>query len=554
NKILILIDGVQINELNSGGFYGGGQYNLANVERIEVVYGPASVIYGTNAVSGIINIITKSTKREPVFFANALFGNFNTYYTDVNFNYYNDEKDMGFLMSGMYKTTEKVDLTGSAGDYNWTDEMENFENDYSFDTKFHYKTFSAGINYQNRQSSTATHYPSVGTIYRDYGTLWNMQFINAYIKHKYKINEKLSIKTTLYNRNATVLANSVKIVTDTAQKAYFRPNYLLGAESIINYRYKEKLYATGGLIYEYEKLANGYSNTYSNSPDIKPPKPVMPEMQGNTLFSTFAQMQYKLPFNFQIVAGLRFDNSSFYKQVLTPRVGIIFNAKNTTLRVLYSEAFRAPKPWDYTDGLGNIDLKPEKMETYEFSGMYSFGKYIRAEISVYKNYLYNALTKKFINANYFWDNQGNINTDGVEFAFNYGKRNLKFYGNYTYNYSSDENGLLIPEIAIHMANLGTTYSFFKYISINLRANYIGRRKNTKTITQTGTNFIEPAVIFHSTLSVLKYKNADIQLIVKNLLDTKYYHTSNLEPERYRQPQRTIMFKLGYRVNNFKPKK
>ena len=58
NKILLLMDGIQINELNSGGFYGGGQFNLANIERIEVVYGPASALYGTNAVSGIINLIT----------------------------------------------------------------------------------------------------------------------------------------------------------------------------------------------------------------------------------------------------------------------------------------------------------------------------------------------------------------------------------------------------------------------------------------------------------------------------------------------------------------
>jgi len=62
NLILVLIDGIQNNELNSGGFYGGGQYNLSNVEKIEVVYGPASALYGTNAVSGIINIITKNAK------------------------------------------------------------------------------------------------------------------------------------------------------------------------------------------------------------------------------------------------------------------------------------------------------------------------------------------------------------------------------------------------------------------------------------------------------------------------------------------------------------
>ena len=56
NLILVMIDGVQINELNSGGFYGGYHYNLQNIKRIEVVYGPSSALYGTNAISGIIKI------------------------------------------------------------------------------------------------------------------------------------------------------------------------------------------------------------------------------------------------------------------------------------------------------------------------------------------------------------------------------------------------------------------------------------------------------------------------------------------------------------------
>ncbi len=63
NLILLLVDGIQINEINSGGFYAGGQFILSDVETIEVVYGPASAMYGTNAVSGIINIITKKVQK-----------------------------------------------------------------------------------------------------------------------------------------------------------------------------------------------------------------------------------------------------------------------------------------------------------------------------------------------------------------------------------------------------------------------------------------------------------------------------------------------------------
>jgi len=106
NLTLLLIDGVMVNELNSGGFYGGGQYNLSNIERIEVIYGPSSVVYGTNAVSGIINIVTKSAKDER-FSIKTMAGNFNTFASDFNYCYVSENEDFGISVAGMIKKTDK---------------------------------------------------------------------------------------------------------------------------------------------------------------------------------------------------------------------------------------------------------------------------------------------------------------------------------------------------------------------------------------------------------------------------------------------------------------
>ena len=84
NLILLLVDGVQINELNSGGYYGGGQFDLSNTERIEVVYGPSSALYGTNAVSGIINIITKKGGASPSLSVTGRIGTENTAAGDLS--------------------------------------------------------------------------------------------------------------------------------------------------------------------------------------------------------------------------------------------------------------------------------------------------------------------------------------------------------------------------------------------------------------------------------------------------------------------------------------
>ncbi|MFC1852194.1 TonB-dependent receptor plug domain-containing protein [candidate division CSSED10-310 bacterium] len=166
NLILVMVDGVLINELNSGGFYGGGQFNLSNVRLIEIVYGPASALYGTNAISGIINIITNVPGNDLGGHISILAGSFNTANYDFRYNYFNADKKLGFNLSGMFKQTEKADLKNHEGDDNWTDSMENFEDDLSFDAKVNYKNFTAGIIFQDKQASRTTNYKTVGSDYQ----------------------------------------------------------------------------------------------------------------------------------------------------------------------------------------------------------------------------------------------------------------------------------------------------------------------------------------------------------------------------------------------------
>ncbi|MEY3220569.1 MAG: hypothetical protein RIT27_1926 [Pseudomonadota bacterium] len=62
-KVLLLIDGIQMNERNYGSFALGNHYPLEHIERIEIVRGPGSVNYGGLAELGVINIITKNSEE-----------------------------------------------------------------------------------------------------------------------------------------------------------------------------------------------------------------------------------------------------------------------------------------------------------------------------------------------------------------------------------------------------------------------------------------------------------------------------------------------------------
>jgi len=547
NLTLLLINGIQINELNSGGFYGGAQYNLDNVERIEVIYGPSSVAYGTNALTGIINIVTKAPDSD-YRNLNTEVGMFNTIGNNFTISKKYEKSDFGFIASGMMKRSEKADLKGNNGDNNWTDLMENFENDYSFDLKIKYKNLSFGSNSIYKQASNTTLFRSIGTNFLDYGSSWNILFANQYLKYNKSISESFDYNITLYNRNTTVLNNTIYAVYDTSQMGYYRPNNLTGIENVINYKSGNYFSATGGITLEYESLAKKNSVTYSGSKDIKPAKPQRPDMANNYLASFFLEPRVNLSENLFLSGGLRFDKSSIYDTKLTPRLGIVYKPEKSIFRLSYSEGFRAPKAWDYTDGIGNPDLLPEKMESFEGSAGFNLHENFRLNITAYYNSLTNAIKREVTPSGYRWSNTGELNVTGLELYSKYSKGNFKSSISYTYNNSVDGNKMEVPEIAKNSANINLTYSPERNLIINLRGDYLGKRLNVYKITATNSMYIDPYFVLNGSISMTDIMGFDFQLSAWNILDSEYYHSSNRDPERYRQPQRTLLLSIGYTFN------
>ncbi len=555
NKILLLVDGVQINELNSGGFYAGGHFNLANVDRIEVVYGPASALYGTNAVSGIISVYTRDPKNAPGGQARILAGSFRTGLADIRFGMYDKKSDFGFSLSAMLKTSEKADLKGTNGDSNWTQNMENFENDAAVDARVRYKDFSAGFLYQDKDTSYATALLTAGDgidpPVSDHGVNWHIRFLNAWAAYVHDRAKTWAFRSVAYYRNSTVPDDTVPVIelaTDDSpgrQYRYFRPNSLLGNESLFRWTPGSRWHFSFGLVLEQESLAEAISITTSDAAIRRPPAPPKPGMMTNSLVSVFAQSQISLSKTADLFLGWRHDESSYYGAVDTPRLGIVYNRGKLTLKVLYGQAFRAPKPWDYTNGLGNPNLNPEKANSFEASGGWSFSKYVHLDLAAYHNRLDNLLTRATEGINWRWVNSGTLKTDGMEASLEYRRGRLNAYINYTYTSSRAVGNEQVPEIAPHGGNAGIRFTFAPNFVLSLRGQYLGERKNPKIIPAAGNDLIDDAFILHAALTVKLPRGFDLQLAVNNLLDAVYYHPSNLPASRFRQPQRSFRLQAGY---------
>ena len=429
--------------------------------------------------------------------------------------------------------------------------MENYENDLSLSAKIKIKNLTAGIVYQDKRSSRSTYFKTEGSNALDKNTLWNISFLNGYLKYANTLSDKISLNSMLYYRNATVNPNSIGDIikaTDTypgSQIGYYRPNALVGTENQINYKAGKRWMIIGGVIGEIEWLSAQFSTTSSLSEDKEPAEPPKPEMLDNYLFSYYAQAEYAISDYLSLTGGIRHDISSYYGQVVTPRTGLIFNKDKLTAKILYNRAFRAPKPWDYKYGIGNGGLNPEKMNSFETDLSYSFMENLSIGASLYKNWIEDKLTLEIVGDSYRIINKDKLSTLGYELYANYSLKKLLIYANYTYSDSYDQEDVFIPEISMHTANAGFTYSCSKHIKINLRANYLGERKNPLTIPNTGNNIIDNALILNGCLSFLNFNGLDFQLKVNNILNQEYYHPSNLFAGRYRQPQRTFALKISY---------
>jgi outer membrane receptor for ferrienterochelin and colicin len=114
-KTLLLIDGIEENDLWTNWAYLDRQYPLSNIERVEIIYGPASTMYGPNAFAGVINVITRNPV-ESVKQGHALgvdvqgkYGTYNTKSVDMTIS--GHKRNISFAVTGRMFWSDEADLS-----------------------------------------------------------------------------------------------------------------------------------------------------------------------------------------------------------------------------------------------------------------------------------------------------------------------------------------------------------------------------------------------------------------------------------------------------------
>ncbi|MBV6493914.1 MAG: Colicin I receptor [Turneriella sp.] len=555
--ILLLINGQRVNEYVAGAMYVDEALgiDIDLIDRIEVVRGPGSTLYGTNAFFALINIVTKDPKELKNLTLSGEVGSYQRYKTTIIgageagdfkayahaawFDYKGPQiyfpEFNGLVIEGA-SNPSKSNLGGitSAG--------ADFERKVESSGELSYKDFTASFSYMNRYAGVPD--GRYGMFLDDHNSYNHDKRFIARMKYKYDVSQKLNFDTRLFYNNYTFRDNLIYIPNfldngDTKFTDTLSDN-TVGTEVRAEFIPFASLRTITGAEIQYSKTR---SFVTGNANDIDIPV----ELYN---YAAFTQFAYQPKHWFALISGLRFDGSSVFEKNFSPRVTAIFHPNSeSTVKLIYSTGFRNPTPFErfFADQISleaNSNLGPERLQNAEIVYEHRLAEGLSLQSAAYSNHITNLLVQetnpdtgllRFIN-------KGTINMNGVEAGFTYlTLSGFRIFANITYNESFEKwilsdfstgQRVWLPNSPQYTMNTGFLVPLWKnYLAAAVTTHYIAERKSFEIITDDGSGPETHSKIFPA------YYLTNVTLSLKEVIPHFYLYASvyNLFDEHYSDP-------------------
>jgi outer membrane receptor for ferrienterochelin and colicins len=533
---LILVDGKRVNSRNAVFRHNDFDLNwipVDAIERIEVVRGPMSSLYGSDALGGVVNIITKkigqqwtgsltadSTIQEKRDRGDTWNGQFFT--SGPLIDGVLGMKAFGSVAKREKDKAERSDTTATGEtpriegftsrdanvEFAWTpNENHDFTAGYGFDRQDR-SSDSLDKNRLERQNVSLSH-----------NGRWDLG--NSELKY---YSEKVDNKNPGNSNTITSESNTVD------------GKYVLPVEAI-------NQFVTFGGEWRHDKLKDPVNITGGSSSETSASQ-----------YALFVEDEWRLFEPLALTTGVRMDDHETYGDHWSPRAYLVYNATDTlTVKGGWAKAFKAPSLLqlspDWVTGscrgaceiVGSPDLKPETSESYEM-GLYYAGEEgwlegVQASITTFQNDVQDRISiSRTPNANAAqgYPNYVGLNADGEPIFRYYNVNKARIRGvetelkvpfddqwkltlNYTYNDGRDlSNGGNTPlqELPFHTANGTVDWQPVQDWSFYVSGNYTGEKRNVSATGTTPGGY----VIWNAGGAWQATKNVKLRAGVLNLMD------------------------------------
>ncbi|MBN2762215.1 MAG: TonB-dependent receptor [Bacteroidales bacterium] len=411
SHVLLLLNGRPVREALEGGIkaemYQAFPVNI--IERIEVIRGPGSVLYGSNACSAVINVITEKAEGDKITISGkgGLPGDFGGQ-GEIRF----DKGDFGLVLAGQYLKRENwetdwqyADPTSATGETTLNISMP----DEALGSYL-------GANYKNLRLMASynqwdNYYliPDYAFIFPAHGIAnWKKGFVN--LGYSLKAAKKWNM-----DFNATYTRSTFKTQSWPNTN---RDSYEMVGEWTNFYNPTEKLgLVFGGLFNFFDGQEWGFTETSEK---------IVYTDANRYSTGAYAQFNYRLFTMLNLIGGIQVNKVEGIDLNVVPRAGFIwYPAERINIKAFYAEAFRAPSINEFSINfpqmLGNPDLTPEKVNTVDIAAGYQ-GEQISLGINFFysqmKNIIFQNRDTNVVPAPMYW-NGGEVDFIGLELEGKY---------------------------------------------------------------------------------------------------------------------------------------
>lgn len=522
---LVMMDGVELNDpISPSRSYDLAHLYLDNIDRIEILRGPQSTLYGSDALGGVINIITKKGEGKPVFHLSTQGGSYRTF---VNYAEISGSTDrMHYSLGASLSRTDG--FSAASVSYEGNSEEDGYRN-LTFSGRLGYSPMNnLDLDFSLRTVKTKIDIDNFGGAYgddpnniQDYDALiLKGQVRGLFLKNRWE--QKLNISFVDYDRK-------YENPTDDAHPFDSDHSEFKSKQWKLDWQHNLFLHKSNTLTFGFEYQGEqGESEFYSESLWGASSSIFPLQKADNT--GVYIQDQIRLADRFFATIGVRVDYHSQAGKALTYRIAPAYfiDQTGTKFKATYGTGFKSPSlyqlfaPGTFWGPVGNKDLEPEESSSWDLG----------IEQNLFQNKLILGATyfsSQYENLIDFDFSEGYINileasSKGAEFILQaWPMDNLYLTASYTRTEAKDEQTdeyLLRRPKDKFTAKIN--FRFLKKGNISISLIHIGGREDMEWVGWTATRIRMPSyTLINGAVSYDLIQNAQVFLRLDNILDDEY---------------------------------
>lgn len=485
DQVLLLINGRRLNDNLYGFAQLGTEFpvDIDLIERIEIVRGPSSSLYGANAFLAVINVITKSAERISGLEFSGEVGGFSTYRgrSTIGGTYHGVD---GILSGTIYGSDGPSRLFFPA--FNSPDTnygiAQNGDNDSSKSwlASLHYQHFTLEVLGSTRQKGIPT--ASFGQVFNDRRSQTKDESGHVELRYSDTIFRDTEFTASAYFDRAIyhgvyVYSPAAGQTADVLNEDASRGD-CFGLNARITRTLWQRHKTTFGADFQ-DNLRQDQTNY-----NLNPFQSVLDDRRSSQEWGLYGQDEFTISRGLILNAGLRHDQYQPFGGTTNPRLALIYSPlRRTTFKLLYGQAFRAPNYYElyFNDEVSmeaNPRLQPEKIRTEELVWEQDVGESFRLSVSGYANQFTDLINQETDRSTglLVFNNSQRVHSKGLEVEFA-GETDRGVEGRVSYALQKTENpntGLWLPDSPAQLAKANVAFpTARRRLAIGFELQYCG---------------------------------------------------------------------------------